>query len=257
MRTKIGKSPKCDDKKLNVCMKKVNNVKTSPVNLLKTTRKGNILTPMTSTVHKKGVSSSNQYQESLMKNTKLISISENDISGIAPLSSGQSKCSLLNLTPKITISQTSSSNKNASKKTVPRKTVKSPLNNNRLMSRKSKVEDLEQQLKKKCGDIISLNRKINKLEETLSEKTKMIKDLEIKFPKMLSELSRGLGKDPEKLKVNMELKESSKRIRQLSGSQKRNEELIKIKDDKIKQAQRKKETKLWTISRTRKESAEK
>ena len=235
MRSKVEKSPNRDGRTLKVCMKKVSNVRTSPVNLLKTTRKGNILTPMTSTVHKKGVvTSSNEYQESLHDNTKLISISENDISGIAPLGSGQSKSSLLDLTPKITISQSS----NVPKKTVPRKTVKSPMNNNRISSRKSKTEDLELQLKKKCGEIIALNRKVNKLEETLSDKNKMIKDLEIRFPKMLSEMSRGLGQDPQKLKVSMELKETMKRNRQLSGSQKRNEEMLKVKDEKIKQAQR-------------------
>merc|ERR1719300_2317630 len=100
---------------------------------------------------------------------------------------------------------------------------------------------METDLRKKNGEIFTLNRKINKLEEILTEKNKTIKDLEIKFPKMLSELSRGLGKDPEKLKVSLELKETIKRNRQLSGSHKRNEELIKIKDDKIKHSQWEKE----------------
>ena len=50
-----------------------------------------------------------------------------------------------------------------------------------------------------------------------------------------------LGKDPDKLKVSLELKETIKRNRQLSGSQKRNEELIKVKDDKIKHSQWEKE----------------
>ena len=50
-----------------------------------------------------------------------------------------------------------------------------------------------------------------------------------------------LGKDPDKLKVSLELKETIKRNRQLNGSQKRNEELIKVKDDKIKHSQWEKE----------------
>ena len=47
-----------------------------------------------------------------------------------------------------------------------------------------KADDFEKQLKKKHQEVLALNRKINKLEESLSEKNKIIKDLEIKFPKI-------------------------------------------------------------------------
>ena len=248
MKTKVTKSPVADEKKLTVCLKSAA-TKKSPLSLLKTTRKGNILTQMTSTTTKRTAArcptNTNQYQDSMLTNTRIISLSDQDISGITPLVNTESRSSLLNLTPKITISSSrnSSARKKDSKKTVQRKMIKSPtINNNKVLKRTvTRPDDLESQLKKKNSEVLSLNRKINRLEETLSEKNKMIKDLEIRFPKMLSELSRGLGKDPEKLKVSLELKESMKRNRQLSGSQERNEKLIKIKDDKIKQIQKEKE----------------
>ena len=187
-------------------------------------RKGNILAQMTSTTTKRG--QSNHYQESLLTTTKVISMSDQDISGISPLVN-DSRTGLLDITPSV---------RKEARKTVSRKHIKSPVNNNKVLRKpkSTRGEDLEKQLKKKNLEALALNRKINKLEESLNEKNKIIKDLEIKFPKMLSELSRGLGKDPDKLKVSIELKDTIKRNRQLSESQERNEKLLKIKDDKIK-----------------------
>merc|ERR1719312_1278001 len=189
---------------------------------MRTARKGNVLAQMTSTTVKRGYT--NHYQESLLTNTKMISVSDQDISGISPLVN-DTRTGLLDITAK-----------KETKKVVPRKQVRSPVNNNKVQRKTNtiKSDDFEKQLKKKHLEVLALNRKINKLEESLNEKNKIIKDLEIKFPKMLSEMSRGLGKDPDKLKVNIELKESIKRNRQLSGSHERNEKLLKIKDDKIK-----------------------
>ena len=215
-------SPVKNIKKLSQCLKPANTLKKSPASLMRTARKGNVLAQMTSTTVKRGYT--NHYQESLLTNTKMISVSDQDISGISPLLN-DTRTGVLDITAK-----------NETKKVVQRKQVRSPVNNNKVQRKTNaiKADDFEKQLKKKHQEVLALNRKINKLEESLSEKNKIIKDLEIKFPKMLSEMSRGLGKDPEKLKVNIELKETIKRNRQLSGSHERNEKLLKVKDDKIK-----------------------
>lgn len=215
-------SPVRNIKKLSQCLKPANTLKKSPLSLMRTARKGNILAQMTSTTVKRGYT--NHYQESLVTNTKMISVSDQDISGISPLVN-DTRTGVLDITAK-----------NETKKVVQRKHVRSPVINNKVQRKTNsfKADDFEKQLKKKHQEVLALNRKINKLEESLSEKNKIIKDLEIKFPKMLSEMSRGLGKDPDKLKVNIELKETIKRNRQLSGSHERNEKLLKVKDDKIK-----------------------
>ena len=222
MRNLVILSPVKNAKKLSQCLKPANTQKKSPMSLMRTARKGNILAQMTSTTNKRG--QTNHYQESLMNNTKMISVSDQDISGISPLVN-DTRTGLLDITAR-----------KEPKKVVPRKQVRSPVNNNKVQRKTSciKTDNFEKQLKKKHLEVLALNRKINKLEMSLNEKNKIIKDLEIKFPKMLSEMSRGLGKDPDKLKVNIELKESIKRNRQLSGSHERNEKLLKIKDDKIK-----------------------
>ena len=240
MKTDLKRSPREKDSgKLSTTMKSCTKVK-SPECLMKTTRKGNILKHMTSTTNKRP--SAKTYQESFLDTTKIISISHEDISGIAPLESCSSRSSLLDLTPKITISNCSYEDRNLNnrgkklEKTVQRKKVKSPINKRylRKLEPRSKLEEYESQLKKKNSEIFSLTRKNNVLQETLNEKNRLVRDLEMKFPKMLSELSRGLGKDPEKLKVSLELKETIKRNRQLSGNQKRNEDLLRNKEDKIR-----------------------
>ena len=179
----ISRSKNDFDYKLTTAMKS-SITRKSPVALLKTTRKGNILTQMTSTVNKK--SKNNQYQISLLDNSKIISISESDISGIKPLDTCESEDGEVNQTTNISISQCRKSKTDRGK-------IKDPINNNKIKKR-TPNDNLEADLRKKNGKILTLNRKINKLEEILTEKNKIIKDLEIKFPKMLSELSRGLGR---------------------------------------------------------------
>ena len=240
--------------KLSKSMKSSSKPK-SPECLLKTTRKGNVLEHMTSTSHKR--SSNKTYQESFSDTTRLITISHEDISGIVPLDSCVSRSSLLDLTPRITISDCENKHK-ASKgeKTVQRKKIKSPVNKKALrrLEPKSKIEEYESQLKKKSSEIFSLTRKVNVLQETLNDKNRLVRDLEMKFPKMLSELSRGLGKDPEKLKVSLELKETMKRNRQLSGNQKRNEDLLRNKEDKIKLLEKERDKALEELRAKEKES---
>ena len=85
-------------------MKSYSKVK-SPECLLKTTRKGNILKHMTSTTNKRSSPKTNTYQDSFLDTTKVISISHEDISGIVPFN--ETRSSLLDLTPKITISNCS------------------------------------------------------------------------------------------------------------------------------------------------------
>ena len=244
MKTDLRISPirgrESSNEKLSKKMKSSSKIK-SPECLLKTTRKGNILKHMTSTTNKRPTTCQT-YQDSFLDTTKAVSISHEDISGIVPLESCDSRSSLLDLTPKITISNCSNEERECkgAQKTVQRKKIKSPVCKkfSRKLESKSKTEEYESQLRKKNSEILSLTRKVNALQEALNEKNKLVRDLEMKFPKMLSELSRGLGKDPEKLKVSLELKETIKRNRQLSGNQKRNEDLLKIKEDKIKQLEK-------------------
>ena len=92
-------------------------------------------------------------------------------------------------------------------------------------------ETYEVQLKKKESEILSLNRKVNNLQKTVMEKERTIKSHELKFPKMISELKRGLM---EEKKNNVELKETLKKFRQVTGDKKQMEEQMRIKDDKMK-----------------------
>ena len=262
MKTDLKISPirgrESSKEKLSKKMKSTSIIK-SPECLLKTTRKGNILKHMTSTTTKRPESQT--YQNSFLDTTKVVSISHEDISGIVPLESCDSRSSLLDLTPKITISSCSNKERDLNQgkgkqKTVQRKKIKSPVCKqfSRKLEPKSKNEEHESQLRKKNSEIFSLTRKVNMLQETLNERNKLVRDLEMKFPKMLSELSRGLGKDPEKLKVSLELKETIKRNRQLSGNQKRNEDLLKIKEDKIKQLERERDKAVEELRLKEKES---
>ena len=121
---------------------------------------------------------------------------------------------------------------------VLRSKVKSPVNKiqrsaiERSLKNKERIETYETQLRKKESEILSLNRKINNLQKTVSDKEKSIKGLELKFPKMISELKHGLQ---EEKKANIEMKEVFKRYRQVSGEKKLLEDQMKAKDDKLKE----------------------
>jgi len=128
------------------------------------------------------------------------------------------------------------------KKTVPRKKVKSPIHlkpkifKSTEMAR-NKVEDFENQLKKKQAEILNLQRKVNSLQKIISDKNGVIKDLEIKFPKMIYDLKKGLNGDSNRIKMNQEImKDSITRNRQLSGNQKYMEVQLKVKEEKLRLA---------------------
>jgi len=268
------RSPRVDppqSKKLAVKMKTQLKVK-SPEIFPKTTRKGTLINQMTSTTYKRFLATSNPASAPTSKQP--LSVSENDISGISPIKTCDSHGSLLSLTPKIVISlsskqETRHSNSKVSPKKVLRSKVRSPVN---VKSRRTiggrdakssskeisrvKFEELENQLGKKTSECLSMNRKINALQKTLTEKDQTIRDLEIKFPKMLSELKNGFGEDESKKRVNKELKETMKRNRQLSGAQKQTEDQLKIKDDKLKQALKAKDVALDELKVKEKESKE-
>ena len=258
-------------KKLAVKMKTQLKVK-SPEIFPKTTRKGTLINQMTSTSNKRFLANSNPASAPTLKQP--LSVSENDISGISPIKTCDSHGSLLSLTPKIVISlsskqETRHSNSKVSPKKVLRSKVRSPVNvksqrtiggrdaksSSKEVSR-VKFEELENQLRKKTSECLNMNRKINALQKTLTEKDQTIRDLEIKFPKMLSELKKGFGEDESKKKVNKELKETMKRNRQLSGAQKQTEDQLKIKDDKLKQALKAKDVALDELKVKEKESKE-
>ena len=139
MRNLVILSPVKNAKKLSQCLKPANTQKKSPMSLMRTARKGNILAQMTSTTNKRGHTNQNQYQESLMNNTKMISLSDQDISGISPLVN-DTRTGLLDITAR-----------KEPRKVVPRKQVRSPVNNNKVQRKTSsiKTDDFEKQLKKK------------------------------------------------------------------------------------------------------------
>ena len=219
----------------------------SPEMLPKTTRKGTLINQMTSTVNKKCFSLS---ETVLGDSNNLLSTSGNDISGISPIKNSVSHECLDILTPKIVISccaKQQEKTTRVSPKKVPRRKVRSPVNQKfkpvggrdvkssyKEVSR-AQFQELELQLRKKISECMNLTRKNNNLQKTVTEKDQIIRDLEIKFPKMLSELKKGMGQDNSKKKVNLELKETIKRNRQLSGAQKQTEDQLKIKEDKLKQ----------------------
>jgi len=119
---------------------------------------------------------------------------------------------------------------------------------------RTKMDDLENQLRKKTSETLNMNRKINALQKTVTEKDKAIRDLEIKFPKMLSDLKKGFGEDDSKKKVNKELKDTIKRNRQLSGAHKQTEDQLKAKDEKLKHALKVKDKALDELKQKEKES---
>jgi len=234
----------------------------SPEIFPKTARKCSIVKQMTSTTHKKTSGSS------VPPSQQLLSVSENDISGISPIKTCDSHGSLHPLTPKIVISSSKQDKvTKASPKKVLRSKVRSPVNGKSSKAgvgrdmkstykelTRTKIEDLENQLKKKTSESLNMNRKINALQKTVTEKDKVIRDLEIKFPKMLSELKKGFGEDDSKKKVNKELKDTIKRNRQLSGAQKQTEDQLKAKDEKLKQVLKARDKALEELKLKEKES---
>ena len=188
------------------------------------------------------------------------------------------------------ISPIKEANWETGKKTVPRSKVKSPINsvrgivgksgsikkemvvtkdmiyvgdeiNSKKKSRSSRnrLEELELQVKKKDCEIVNLNRKLNGVQKSLTEKEKEIKGLEVKIPKMLADLKKSLLEDDSKKKANRDLKESLKRNRNLSGSMKHVEEQLKLKEAKLKEAlenKKKVDFKLKTIEKECRESSQ-
>ena len=95
----------------------------------------------------------------------------------------------------------------------------------------NKIAELDSQLRKKNSENLNLNRKFNSIQKTVNDKEKVIKNLESKFPKMLSDLKKGLN---DERKANVELKETIKRNKQLFGDKKHTEDMLKLKDEKLK-----------------------
>eukprot|EP00092_Neocalanus_flemingeri_P028126 GFUD01030546.1.p1 GENE.GFUD01030546.1~~GFUD01030546.1.p1 ORF type:complete len:675 (-),score=159.15 GFUD01030546.1:69-2093(-) len=94
-----------------------------------------------------------------------------------------------------------------------------------------KLEDCVNQLKRKDSEILNLNRKINTIQKVVGEKEKVIKSLELKFPKMLADLKKGLNDEK---KTNVELRETLRRNKQLTGDKKQSEHQLRMKDEKLK-----------------------
>lgn len=269
MKPEARRSPGVDptqNTKLAVKMKSKLKFK-SPEMLAKTTRKGTLVNQMTSTVNKKCYALS---QTVVGDSNDLLSVSENDISGISPIKNSTSHECMDILTPKIVISCCSKPQKasRVSPKKVSRSKVRSPVNQKlknvggRAVKSSFKevsrvqFQELEIQLRKKISECMSLTRKNNNLQKIVTEKDQIIRDLEIKFPKMLSELKKGMGQDNSKKKVNLELKETIKRNRQLSGAQKQTEDQLRIKEDKLKQALEARDVALDKLKIKEKESKE-
>lgn len=153
-----------------------------------------------------------------------------------------------NLTiPEIFLNSSVAPVKEERKVTVPRSKVKSPINvkvvrremgSGREVQRsrapRSRVEELEQVVKRKDMEVMNLTRKINSLQKSLAEKEKAVKDLEVKIPNMLSDLKRNLEADEMKKRMNRDLRESVKRNRNLSGSMKQVEDQLKGKEDRLR-----------------------
>merc|ERR1719342_43698 len=120
-------------------------------------------------------------------------------------------------------------------KKVLRAMIRSPVNKKSTLDRnrnKDRIEAYEANLRKKESEILSLNRKVNNLQKTVSEKERTIKGLELKFPKMISDLKQGLK---EEKKMNVELKEVLKKYNQVSGDKKQMADQLKAKDDKLRE----------------------
>jgi len=160
------------------------------------------------------------------------------------------------ITPKIMITKCSKLEKLAESteqgkvKTVSRRKVKSPalskvvksgnkdmkengkVAKEKLLEYENKLKKHESEIKKKNSEILQLNRKLSSVQKTVHEKEKVIKSLELKFPKMLSELKKGLS---EERKTNVGLKETLRKNKQLFGVNKKTEDLLKLKDEKLKE----------------------
>ena len=103
-------------------------------------------------------------------------------------------------------------------------------------SARNKMEELESQVKKKDAEMVSMKRKLNAAQKTLTEKEKALNDLNVKIPKMLADLKKNLLEDESKKRANRDLKESMKRNRNLSGTMKQVEDQLKVKEVKLKDA---------------------
>jgi len=222
-------------------------------------RRTAILKQITSTTKKSSPRVSVQY-----------SVSDTNISNISSIKSCESLDSLCLLRPDIIITDDTSAKPNVkdnpSSKKISRIKVRSPANGKVQKARskgvissdctKSKLDEAEKQLRRKSSEILSLNRKINNLQKTITEKEKTIRDLEIKFPKMLADIKKGFVQDESKKKVNRELKDTLKRNRQLSGSQKQAEDQLKVKEEKLEKALRAKDKAIDDFKLKEKEARE-
>merc|ERR1712013_163028 len=85
--------------------------------------------------------------------------------------------------------------------------------------------------KKKDAEIMRLTRKLNATQKTLTEKEKLVKDLETKIPGMLADLKKNLEADEVKKRMNRDLKESVKRNKSLTDTKKQVEEQLKAKEE--------------------------
>merc|ERR1719474_1152607 len=97
---------------------------------------------------------------------------------------------------------------------------------------RTRMEELVQQGKKKDAEILSLTRKLNAIQKTLTEKEKLVKDLETKIPGMLADLKKNLEANEVKKRMNRDLKESVKRNKSLTDTKKQVEEQLKSKEEK-------------------------
>ena len=123
-------------------------------------------------------------------------------------------------------------------KKVLRSKIKSPVNKiqrsavERNLKNKERIESYETQLRKKDSEILTLNRKLNNLQKTITDKEKTIKGLELKFPRMISELKQGLMDEK---RANVEMKDVLKKYKQVNGDKKQMEDQLKLKDEKLKE----------------------
>ena len=101
---------------------------------------------------------------------------------------------------------------------------------------RTRMKELEEQAKKKDAEIVSLTRKLNLNLKTLAEKETSLRALETKIPNMLLELRKNIEADQKKKVMSKDLRESMSRNRNLSGSMKRAEDQLKVKEDKLKEA---------------------
>lgn len=100
---------------------------------------------------------------------------------------------------------------------------------------KDKIEACQSQLRKKDSELIRLQRKVNGLQTSVTDKEKVIKNLERKFPQMITELKKSLSHER---KVNVDLKEAVKKLKKVIEEKKCIEDKLKLKDDKLKESKR-------------------